>query len=116
MRNANERDAMIQRYLPLARALARRYRRGPEPLEDLEQVACLALVRAADAFDPTRGTAFSSYAVPCIVGAIKRHFRDSGWAIRVPRELQELALRVERVSDERAGPATPTARSPNTPA
>jgi RNA polymerase sigma-B factor len=94
------REAVVARFLPLARSLARRYSGGSEPLEDLEQVACLALVRAVDGFDPTRGTAFTSYAVPSIAGAIKRHFRDHGWAVRVPRDLQELALRVERVSDE----------------
>jgi RNA polymerase sigma-B factor len=94
------RDAAVERFLPLARSLARRYRGGTEPLEDLEQVACLALVRAVDGFDPTRGTAFTSYAVPSIAGAIKRHFRDNGWSVRVPRDLQELALRVERLNDE----------------
>jgi RNA polymerase sigma-B factor len=94
------REAAIERYIPLARSLARRYRRGSEPLEDLEQVACLALVKAVDAFDASRGTAFSSYAVPCISGALKRHFRDQGWAVRVPRQLQELAMRVNSAVDE----------------
>ena len=94
------RDAAVERFMPLARSLARRYRGGTEPLEDLEQVACLALVRAVDGFDPSRGTAFTSYAVPSIAGAIKRHFRDNGWSVRVPRDLQELALRVERLNDE----------------
>jgi RNA polymerase sigma-B factor len=106
-----ERDALIERFLPLARSLARRYRRGAEPLEDLEQVASLALLRAVEGFDASRDTAFSSYAVPSIVGAIKRHFRDCGWSIHVPRDLQELAVRVERISDELSGPtgAAPTA-------
>jgi RNA polymerase sigma-B factor len=99
-RDPRAREAAVARFLPLARSLARRYSGGSEPLEDLEQVACLALVRAVDGFDPTRGTAFTSYAVPSIAGAIKRHFRDNGWSVRVPRDLQELALRVERVSDE----------------
>ena len=94
------REAAVERFLPLARSLARRYGGGSEPLEDLEQVACLALVRAVDGFDPARGTAFASYAVPSIAGAIKRHFRDHGWSVRVPRDLQELALRVDRVSEE----------------
>ena len=94
------REAAVERFLPLARSLARRYSGGGEPLEDLEQVACLALVRAVDGFDPTRGTAFTSYAVPSIAGAIKRHFRDNGWSVRVPRDLQELALRVERINEE----------------
>jgi RNA polymerase sigma-B factor len=91
-----DRDAVVERFLPLAYSLARRYGRGSEPLEDLEQVASLALVKAVEGFDASRGTAFTSYAVPSIVGAIKRHFRDCGWSMRVPRDLQELALRVER--------------------
>jgi RNA polymerase sigma-B factor len=94
------REALTERFLPLARSLARRYVRGTEPLEDLEQVASLALVKAIDGFDADRGTAFSSYAVPSIIGAIKRHYRDSGWSVRPPRELQELALRVARLNDE----------------
>jgi RNA polymerase sigma-B factor len=94
-----DRDAVFERFLPLARSLARRYRRGAEPLEDLEQVASLALVKAIDAFDLTRGTRFSSYAVPCISGALKRHFRDHAWAVRVPARLQDLALRIQRHQD-----------------
>jgi RNA polymerase sigma-B factor len=97
--DARTRAAVIERFLPLARSLARRQHRGREPLEDLEQVASLALVVAVDRFDPARGTAFSSFAVPLINGAILRHFRDTGWSVRVPRELRELALSVERVSD-----------------
>ena len=95
-----DRDVLIERFMPLARSLARRYRRGPEPLEDLEQVACLALLRAVDGFDPSRGLAFSSYAVPSITGALKRHYRDCGWSVRMPRDLQELALRIERFNEE----------------
>jgi RNA polymerase sigma-B factor len=106
-----DRDALVERFLPLARQLARRYQGGSEPLEDLEQVASLALVRAVDGFDHTRGTAFSSYAVPSIAGAIKRHFRDHGWSVRVPRDLQELSLRVERLSQELH---TDTGRPPST--
>ena len=94
------RDALVERFLPLARSLARRYARGAEPLEDLEQVASLALIKAVDGFDAERGTAFSSYAVPSIVGAIKRHYRDRVWSVRPPRDLQELALRVARLNDE----------------
>jgi RNA polymerase sigma-B factor len=104
--DVNERDAMIRRHLPLARYCARRYHRGLEPLEDLEQVASLALIRAVDGFDGGRGTAFSSYAVPCMVGAIKRHFRDSGWATHVPRDLKDLALRLERLANDAALPPT----------
>jgi len=93
-------EALVNRFLPLARQLARRYARSSEPLEDLVQVASLGLLKAIDRFDPTRATAFSSFAVPTILGELKRHFRDKGWALRVPRDLQELALRVERVSDD----------------
>lgn len=106
------RDALVERYLPLAYSLARRYVRGGEPLEDLEQVAALALIRAVDAFDVDRGTAFSSYAVPSIAGAIKRHFRDACWSVRPPRELQDLALRVAQLTDElsAANGSAPTAK------
>jgi RNA polymerase sigma-B factor len=90
------RAALIERYLPLARQLARRYQRPDEPLDDLVQVASLGLVKAVDRFDPEREVAFSSYAVPTILGEIKRHFRDRTWAVRVPRDLQELALKSER--------------------
>jgi RNA polymerase sigma-B factor len=101
-RGPRSRDALVERSLPLARSLARRLRRGAEPLVDLEQVAALALIRAIDSFDPDRGTAFSSYAVPSIVGALKRHFRDTGWTVRPPRAVQELALRVKRADGELA--------------
>jgi RNA polymerase sigma-B factor len=94
------REQLVERFLPLARQLARRYQRGGEPLDDLVQVASLGLVKAVDRFDPDRATAFSSFAVPTILGELKRHFRDKGWSVRVPRDLQELAVRVDRVSDE----------------
>jgi RNA polymerase sigma-B factor len=90
------RQQLIERYLPLARRLARRYQRAEEPLEDLIQVASLGLVKAVDRFDPQRPVVFSSYAVPTILGELKRHFRDRTWSVRVPRDLQELALRVDR--------------------
>ena len=90
------RAQLVERFLPLARSLARRYQHGAEPLDDLMQVASLGLLKAIDRYDPERGIAFSSYAVPTIAGELKRHFRDHGWAMRVPRELQERALRVER--------------------
>jgi RNA polymerase sigma-B factor len=90
-----DRDAVVERFMPLARRLAGRYNRRPDSLDDLTQVAALALVKAVDRFDPTRGIAFSSYAVPTIVGEIKRHFRDHAWAVRPPRALAERALRVE---------------------
>ena len=94
------REALVERFLPLARQLARRYQRGSEPLDDLIQVASLGLLKAIDRFEPDRPTAFSSFAVPTILGELKRHFRDRGWSVRVPRDLQELAVRVERVGEE----------------
>ena len=89
-------EALVERFLPLARQLARRYQRAEEPLDDLNQVASLGLLKAIDRFDPERQIAFSSYAVPTILGELKRHFRDRTWAVRVPRDLQELSLRVDR--------------------
>jgi RNA polymerase sigma-B factor len=99
-RSPELRAALVERDLPLARQLARRYQRPDEPLDDLVQVASLGLVKAVDRFDPSRDVAFSSYAVPTILGEIKRHFRDRTWAVRVPRDLQELALRAERMVGE----------------
>ena len=93
------RDALVARFLPLATKLAWRYQRGNEPLEDLVQVASVGLLKAIDRFDPERGIAFSSFAVPTIAGELKRHYRDKGSAVRVPRDLQELALRVDRATD-----------------
>jgi RNA polymerase sigma-B factor len=98
--DATARDALVERFLPLARQLARRYQRGGEPLDDLVQVASLGLLKAIDRFDPHRETAFSSFAVPTILGELKRHFRDKGWSVRVPRDLQELAVKVDRVGDQ----------------
>ena len=95
-----DRDAIVERFLPLARQLAARYQRPEEPFDDVFQVACFGLVKAVGRFDVDRGVAFSSYAVPTIMGEIKRHFRDRTWAVRVPRDLQDLALRVDRVADE----------------
>jgi RNA polymerase sigma-B factor len=95
-----DRDAIVERFLPLARQLAARYQRPEEPFDDVFQVACFGLIKAVDRFDAERGVAFSSYAVPTIMGEIKRHFRDRTWAMRVPRDLQDLALRVDRVTDE----------------
>jgi RNA polymerase sigma-B factor len=95
-RDPVDREMLIERFLPLARQLARRYQRPEEPFDDLYQVACLGLVKAIDRFDLEREVAFSSYAVPTILGEIKRYFRDRTWSVRVPRDLQELALRVDR--------------------
>jgi RNA polymerase sigma-B factor len=95
-RDPVDREMLIERFLPLARQLARRYQRPEEPFDDLFQVACLGLVKAIDRFDLGREVAFSSYAVPTILGEIKRYFRDRTWSVRVPRDLQELALKVDR--------------------
>jgi RNA polymerase sigma-B factor len=99
-RDPVERDMLVERFLPLARQLARRYQRPEEPFDDLFQVACLGLINAIDRFDLDRGVAFSSYAVPTILGEIKRYFRDRTWSVRVPRDLQELALKVDRTVSE----------------
>jgi RNA polymerase sigma-B factor len=106
------REELIERFLPLARKLAARYRGAAgEPFDDLLQVASLGLVKAVNRFDPARGTSFSSFAVPTILGELKRYFRDTGWSAHVPRGAQELALRVQEagraVSDR-------TGRSPTT--
>jgi RNA polymerase sigma-B factor len=94
------REELIRRFLPLARQLARRYERGDEQLDDLVQVASVGLVKAVERFDPSRGTAFSSFAVPTILGELKRYFRDTGWAVHVPRGMQERALEVNRAVSE----------------
>jgi RNA polymerase sigma-B factor len=93
-----DRDALFERFLPLARHLARRYR-GSREIDDLEQVACLGLVNAIERFDPARGAAFTSFAVPTIAGELQRYFRDHGWTLRVPRSVQELALRLDQITD-----------------
>jgi RNA polymerase sigma-B factor len=98
--DATAREAVIERFLPLARQLARRYERPEEPMDDLFQVASMGLVKAVDRFDPTRGVAFSSFAVPTILGELKRYFRDVGWAVHVPRSIQERVLEVNRAVTE----------------
>ncbi len=90
------RDELLRRYLPLARRLAARYQNPHEPFEDLVQVANLGLLHALDRFDPERGVPFGAYATPTILGELKRHFRNTGWAAHVPRAAQELAQRVQR--------------------
>jgi RNA polymerase sigma-B factor len=108
-RNRRLRDQLFLDYLPLAESCARRYRRRGEPDDDLFQVAGIGLLKAIDRFDPGRGTCFSSYAVPTIVGELQRHFRDHGWTVRPPRGLQEDVLRMERA---RAGLLSELAREP----
>ena len=90
------REALIERHLPLARRLAYRYRHSIEPMDDLVQVASMGLVKAADRWDPDRGFEFSSFAVPTILGELRRHFRDATWDIRPPRGLLQRCLLVER--------------------
>ncbi len=95
-------EALVQRYMPLARSLTRRYGRSSEPFEDLLQVACLGLLKAIDRYDLERGHPFQSFAVPTILGEMRRYFRDSGWAIHVPRGAQERALKVRDARDRLA--------------
>ena len=90
------RRQLIERHLPLARSVAYRYRYTPQPLDDLFQVASLGLVKAVDAFDPARGAAFSTYAVPTILGELRHHMRDVGWAVHMPRTTKELVVAIER--------------------
>jgi RNA polymerase sigma-B factor len=96
------RAALVERFLPLARQLALRYDGPSHAFEDVFQVACLALVKAVDRYEPDRGVAFSSYAVPTVLGEIKRYFRDQTWAVHVARDLQERCLRVSRAVDDLA--------------
>jgi RNA polymerase sigma-B factor len=103
--DAHARDVLVQRFMPLVRSLARRYGRSSEPFEDLLQVASLGLLKALDRYDVDRGHSFASFAVPTILGEMRRYFRDSGWAVHVPRGSQERALKVrdaqERLANER---------------
>lgn len=94
------RERLIEQYLPLVRSLARRYSYRGEQLEDLVQVGCIGLIKAIDRFDVDRGVELTTYATPNIIGEIKRHFRDKGWSIRVPRGLQELNVKLSKLIEE----------------
>ena len=112
-RDAGARERLIRAHLPLANAIARRFDRGGRvPLDDLQQVAALGLIKALDRFEPDQGFAFSSFAVPTMEGEIRRYFRDFTWSVRPPRELQERAVRIERVREQLSSELgrSPTAR------
>jgi RNA polymerase sigma-B factor len=94
--DASAREALVQRHLPLVRSLARRYSGRGEALEDIEQVGAIGLLKAIDRYELSREVALTTYATPNVVGEIKRHFRDKGWAIRIPRGLQELNAKMSK--------------------
>ncbi len=97
---ATARDSLVHLHLPLVEHCARRFRNRGEPYEDLVQVGTIGLIKSVDRFDSDRGVEFSTYATPTIIGEIKRHFRDKGWAIRVPRRLQELRMQIGAATAE----------------
>ena len=94
------RGQLIVSHLNLVRFLASKFKNRGEPLDDLVQVGTIGLIKAIDRFDPERGLEFTTYATPTILGEIKRHFRDKGWSIRVPRRLQELSAKVNQATEE----------------
>ncbi|HET7351726.1 MAG TPA: sigma-70 family RNA polymerase sigma factor, partial [Marmoricola sp.] len=94
------RDELVRLHLPLVDHCARRFVNRGEPLEDLVQVGTIGLIKSVDRFDTDRGVEFSTYATPTIIGEIKRYFRDKGWAIRVPRRLQELRMQIGTATAE----------------
>ena len=98
-RDPAAREELVERFLPLARNLALRYTYKDEPFDDLLQVASLSLVKAIDRFDPDRGARFTTYATPTILGELNHHFRDKGWALHVPRDLQARTLDVSRETE-----------------
>jgi RNA polymerase sigma-B factor len=93
-RREDLRTELVELHIPIARFIARKYARGSEPVQDIEQAAMLGLVKAMNRFDPARGTPFLAYAMPTMTGEVKRHFRDRTWGLRMPRRLQELRLRL----------------------
>jgi len=111
-RDPSVREELVAGYLPLARSIARRYQTPRVALEDLVQVAALGLMKAIDRYEPSRGSAFTSYAVPTMVGEVQRYFRDQTWSVRPPRDLQERALRLRKAG---AGIGAELGRAP-TPA
>ena len=98
--DSEARDQLIVSHLNLVRFLASKFKNRGESLEDLIQVGTIGLIKAIDRFDPERGLEFTTYATPTIMGEIKRHFRDKGWSVRVPRRLQELSAKVNQATDE----------------
>jgi RNA polymerase sigma-B factor len=99
-RDAETRRRLVERYMPLARYAAARFANGAESFDDLYQVASIGLIKAIDRYDPNNGAAFASYALPTMLGELRRHFRDRSWTVRPPRDLQEDALKVERAVQE----------------
>jgi RNA polymerase sigma-B factor len=112
------RDELVRQFMPLARKLALRYRNSSQPIDDLVGVAHVGLVKAVDRFDPAHGTRFSSFAVPTMLGELRRHFRDSGWSVHVPRALKERAALVEaaarQLTADTGRPPSPAALSDRT--
>ncbi len=103
------RDELIEQYMSLVRSLARRYAYRGEQLDDLVQIGAIGLIKAIDRFDMSRGVELTTYATPNIIGEIKRHFRDKGWAVRVPRGLQELSVQLSKIVEKLDRAAQPLA-------
>jgi RNA polymerase sigma-B factor len=110
--NVSAREQLIERYMTLVRSLARRYAYRGEQLEDLVQIGAIGLIKAIDRFDVDRGVELTTYATPNIIGEIKRHFRDKGWSVRVPRGLQELNVQLSRIIEQQT---VQLGRSPTIP-
>ena len=106
------REQLIEQYMSLVRSLARRYAYRGEQLDDLVQIGCIGLIKAIDRFDIDRGVELTTYATPNIIGEIKRHFRDKGWAVRVPRGLQELNVQLSKIVEDQT---VQLGRSPTIP-